>query len=103
MPQSLQVGSETLQTPETGRDGVVIEPSVEDSPQPSPGFVHASMHPPAEFFLDPSQGTRYAFRAAVSIRSIRIAVTNAEGAHVQPFGRSASPFALQQRSTKISL
>ena len=50
-----------MQIPEAGWDGKVVEPSVEDLPQPFPGFLHTSMPSPAEFFLEPSQGTRYAF------------------------------------------
>ena len=47
MPQSLQSGSKALQIPEAGRNGKIVQPSVEDLTHPTPEFVYALMPPAA--------------------------------------------------------
>ena len=51
MPQSFQSGSKALKMPEAGRNGKIVQPSVEDLAQPTPEFVYALMPPTTQLLM----------------------------------------------------
>ena len=57
-PQPFQAVDETQQMSKAGWNGIVVQPSVQNLPQPSSDGGDTGMSPSTKHFLDPFQGSR---------------------------------------------